>query len=236
MLTTLARATFVRLWRGGRAARRTYWIVFHLCMLVLVNSRAQALPLLALPFVLFIQHRRKRDLVGGVVQTLVALAWIALVARYNVDTRITTSDGPRGAILHYGSHPTELFTVLWHTVSNPDRMHFYGNSFIGLLGWLDAPLPRYFYLSSVVALGPQSLHAWDVPRAGETSCRRRHGRAGAGQRIDRFLSMLANWTPQPAVDIDGVQGRYFHAGRAYIRVGDVIGVYAPPCGRSDSAR
>lgn len=210
MLAVLTLSTFVALWRASEKPSSLYWIAFHISLFVLVNGRAQALPLLALPFVLFAAHRRSRDLGIAIAQTLCALAWIALVARYNVDTRIAGSLGLRAAAVHYGGNPAELLTVVWHTLTNKARLQFYGNSFVGVLGWLDIYLPPAFYTFTAIV-----LLATFVASAGRPASRRDLLAAGTmlllalASTAIVFFAMLATWTTQPARDIEGVQGRYF---------------------------
>jgi len=229
MLTTLVLSTFLRLWRDGAGAGASIRVLFYVSLFVLVNSRAQALPLLLLPFVLFWGNRCKSDGVAGMLQVVLAAGWILIAARYNVDARISNTLGLRGAVLHYGTQPVELLKVLWHTISSKARLQFYWESFVGILGWLDIRLPRMFYLLSGAALlvlilcGVGRLSSRRDTIASSILCL-----TALASLVIVFFAMLATWTSQPAAQIEGVQGRYLMQPALILGYAMVLAFPSPP--------
>ncbi|WP_159459374.1 DUF2142 domain-containing protein [Caballeronia concitans] len=109
-------------------------------------------------------------------------------------------------------HPAAVFTIALETLRT--NAWFYFTSFTGVLGWLDAPLTRSFYLAAgaacVAALIATSL---DRNSFDEASNRRRlmlvlpmlicFGLT--------FAALYLTWTPVGQWVVEGVQGRYLTA-------------------------
>lgn len=109
----------------------------------------------------------------------------------------------RDFVLH---HPLAYLSVLARTVEV--WWQFYWQSLVGILGWLNVPLPGFVYtlaavglLLSVVGMPPTGrrqplwLSAWDLALA-----------AGAFALI--ITSLYVYWTPPHQAFAEGVQGRY----------------------------
>lgn len=81
----------------------------------------------------------------------------------------------------------------------------YAEEFVGRLGWLDTPLPRWYVVLALIvvaagflaAVGGASRRSW-LPIS-----------AVIGGVVLVFVSQYFSWTQPGAATVDGVQGRYF---------------------------
>ncbi|WP_233848404.1 DUF2142 domain-containing protein [Paraburkholderia sp. HD33-4] len=202
----------VSLFRRGLERERSFptWmgVLLILSAFLVMSSRPQLFPIALFPASVFWVRRDRRALVVTAIATLGALAWIIHglgVVNMGHPRSMTT-----GQILSmYAHHPMELIAVFARTLSDPGYLAFYWHSFVGILGWLDTPMPASIYLSAAVALIVAAAISFsrDVSRCARwlpIFC------AAAALGL-AFLAMLITWTDQPAQFIVGVQGRYFTA-------------------------
>ncbi len=181
-----------------------------LCIGLLATSRTHLLPLLALPYyVAWQRHSRREAYLGGLV-TLASLAWVLFALSSTNDPRVVRSHSTTALLMHYAADPMAFFKVVWTSVADEKIFHFYQQSFIGILGWLDTKLPEHFYAVLWVGLGLCGL-ACVSPIESRSDGRARLlllGMALASTGLI-FLALLVTWTPHPASVVLGVQGRYF---------------------------
>jgi uncharacterized membrane protein len=210
-LSLLCFGLFFRSLQGTDEDRLSRAIALALGLFVLVTTRVQLLPMLALPFLLAWRHRRPRQAILGAAAIALSATWLIVAVRATIDTRVTRTITTIDAIAYYLSHPDRLVGVLWSTVNDPNLQAFYGQSFIGVIGWLDAPLMRPFY--AVLSLG---LFVFIIMAASSPRSWRDHGLLrlvligmGLTSSLLVFFAMLVTWTPHPALQVSGVQGRYF---------------------------
>jgi len=185
-------------------------ILLALCIALLTSSRMQLLPLLLLLWSCSRQTGQKKYLYYALAAGIFTLTWILLSITSVVDTKVTTSLTPMQAISFYLAHPITGVQVLFSTLTNLAMLKSYATSFIGVLGWLDASLPKVQYglLGALLVLLLVLCLSW-----------RPQGLAKYHQRIlvlcavcsmgIVFAALLIQWTPHPATLILGVQGRYF---------------------------
>jgi len=185
-------------------------ILLALCIALLTSSRMQLLPLLFLLWSCSRQTEQKKYLYYAAAVGIFTFTWILLSITTVVDTKVTTSLMPIQTISFYLAHPITGVQVLFSTLTNLALLKSYATSFIGVLGWLDASLPKAQYgllgalLVFLVALSfswrPQGLNKY-------------HQRILVLCAICSigivFAAVLIHWTPHPATLILGVQGRYF---------------------------
>src|SRR5690606_29208317 len=112
---------------------------------LVASCRANMLPMLLLPFVAALVLRDRRMLIAALIVALFVVTWTL----FTINTTVYPP-GPRGSdssarLLFFLSDPIGLARILWNTLSDPDLRAFYLHSFIGVLGWLDAPLPELLY-------------------------------------------------------------------------------------------
>ena len=189
-------------------------LAYALCILIalLITSRMHLMPLLLLIFLAFKYTKQKTYLWGGIFATLFAVGWILSTVLLVVDLRVATNLKPVELIAYYAMHPPALFTVLFNTFTSATTLKSYATAFIGVLGWLDASLPKIQYgvLGSLLVLLTLSCFSWrpktikPINQLALVTC-------SLGSITIIFFSLLVQWTPHPATIILGVQGRYFFA-------------------------
>jgi uncharacterized membrane protein len=180
------------------------------CIFLLATSRTHLLPLLALPFYLAWRRQTRRDFYLGCWVVAGAIAWTLFALQSTSDPRVVRDHTSTELLLHYASDPIAFFKVVLASLADHELFTFYQQSFIGILGWLDTPLPRYFYPALWTGLGLCGL----ASVSGSTLRRDWSARlllAGVALACIglTFLALLVTWTPHPASMVQGVQGRYF---------------------------
>lgn len=208
-LTVLLLSLFWRLRSDGRSARRLHWWFFFASLMLVASSRPHALPLLALPLLLY-RNRADRWVLGiGVAVAVCVVGWTVVT----VKTTVYGSEGILAVdhlskLLHYLRYPQTFFSVLQDTVSDTDRIRFYKNSFIGVLGWLDTWLtrPAYHRFGALLLI---ALVVTLMSSRGEWRIRLSILGLALGSSLLIFLALLVQWNPVGATVIEGVQGRYF---------------------------
>jgi len=185
-------------------------ILLALCIALLTSSRMQLLPLLFLLWSCSRQTEQKKYLYYAAAVGIFTLTWILFSISTVVDTKVTTSLTPIQAISFYLTHPITGVQVLFSTLTNLAILKSYATSFIGVLGWLDASLPKaqYGLLGALLVFLVALCFSW-----------RPQGLSKHHQSVlvlcalcsigIVFAALLIQWTPHPATVILGVQGRYF---------------------------
>ena len=188
------------------------WMALTLCILIalLTTSRIHLMPLLLLLFLAYRLTRQKTYLWGGIAAIGFTIIWILLTMKFVVDLRVVTSLKGAGLIAYYATHPLDLFQVFFNTFTSIGTLKSYATAFIGVLGWLDASLPKvqYAILGALLGLLAFASFSWR-PRTITPSVQATFGICALGSVAIIFLSLLVQWTPHPATIILGVQGRYF---------------------------
>ena len=181
-----------------------------LCIALLTSSRMQLLPLLLLLWSCSRHSGQKKYLYYAAAVGIFTLTWILLSITTVVDTKVTTSLTPIQAIGFYLTHPITGIQVFFSTLTNLALLKSYATSFVGVLGWLDASLPKaqYSLLGALLAFLVALCFSW-----------RPQGLSKHHQSVlvlcavcsmgIVFAALLIQWTPHPATVILGVQGRYF---------------------------
>jgi len=187
------------------------WALLTLLCVMMGVSKQVYLPLAAL--VLWIPARkfggRRRQVVclavAGAGTAVAWGAWTLLVADMRVEFFSYTSVPDQLAfVLH---HPGQFLRIAFNTLSSHPSNQL--RSFIGILGWLDTPLPNRFIESYCFMLALTTL-----------ATGLREIRVSAGQRLlaialaaasvlALFIVLYASWTRVGDPIIEGIQGRYF---------------------------
>ncbi|WP_250492652.1 DUF2142 domain-containing protein [Caballeronia sp. GAWG1-1] len=109
-------------------------------------------------------------------------------------------------------HPAAVFKIAFDTMHA--NASFYRDSFIGVLGWLDAPLAGTFYstasVAGVVALIAGSLDRDPLDRGSNTMRLMLIVPMFVGFALT-FAALYLTWTPVGQMVVEGVQGRYLTA-------------------------
>lgn len=180
------------------------------CLLMVLTSRVHLLPMAALPFVSAWHRRRASDAAWGLAVLAGTVAWLAFAVTSTVDTRIPRNHGTMELIQHYMVAPWDFFSILARTCIDPELRTFYWHSFIGILGWLDAPLVQAFYpwITGGLLVCMLTGISWPADRQ-DAVFRLSLLTIAALSFLLIFFALLVTWTPHPARVIAGVQGRYF---------------------------
>jgi len=207
-LSVLTMSLFVNAADRGRKFSASSSCCLALCIFLLATSKTHLLPLVALPFYLAWLRGSRRDLHLGCWVAGGAVAWTLLALLSTNDQRIVRHRTTTELLLYYGADPYSFLQVVLATVV--DQLNFFQLSFIGLLGWLDTPLPANFYPILWTGLGLCALISVSVSTLRQDwQARLLLVAVSLASVALIFLAMLVTWTPHPAVVIQGVQGRYF---------------------------
>ncbi|NIF77438.1 DUF2142 domain-containing protein [Paraburkholderia sp. Cy-641] len=184
-------------WMGAALIISTFFVV---------SSRPQFFPMVILPASVFWIRKNRRALIVTGIASLGALAWIlqalGVVNMAHVRTMTTGQ-----VVSMYAHHPIQLAAVFVRTLTDMNHLDFYWKSFVGMLGWLDTPMPHTIYALSAAALIVTAAISFS---AGVNRLARWLPILCAVLAIGlAFVAMLITWTEQPARYIEGVQGRYF---------------------------
>lgn len=190
---------------------------------------------------LLVQEARRKTLlqalflsIGILLCAAVALGvfflWNRTVAGFSTDTPIAGAD-PASQVLFMMQHPGKAFRIL--TGSMTAQLSVNLRSMIGVLGWLDTPLPFVVYRSFYVLLlglalldgpggSPWALSAMLRGGKGKVALRgqRPLPNLGVWGRLWTALlflgiacavygSLYVVWSPVGGQEVSGVQGRYF---------------------------
>lgn len=189
---------------------RTFPWGLYICLFFLVTSRTHLLPLLLLPMFLAWQDRTKLAWLGWISLSLSSLLWVLYAMASTTDVRIVRDQTTSDLLRLYAYQPQDFLLLIWNTFQHHDLLHFYWQSFIGILGWLDTPLRNADYsilgaCLAIAAIASISWHRWRI----DFRCRALLLLVAFTSAAMVFLALALTWTPYPAQAIEGVQGRYF---------------------------
>lgn len=193
-----------------RIGSREWALLTLLCATVAVSKQVY-LPLGAL--VLWIPARKFGDrrrrivclVVAGAVTVLAWGAWTSWVAKTRVELLPYTS--VPGQIAFIRHHPGQFLRIVFTTLSDHPSNQL--RSFVGILGWLDTPLPNRFIKSYYFML---ALAALATGRPGiRVSARQRLLAIAVAAACVLALLVVCYviWTRAGGPIIEGIQGRYF---------------------------
>lgn len=207
----LVLSTFLRLvtdHERGISLRLVYTLAIAIALLS--ACRANLLPLLTLPFAVWWLFRTRTPLVLAIATAVFVLGWTMYTVKYTTYPPGARNIDHGARLIGYLLHPWEFGRIVFTTVTTPSIVNFYAVSFIGVLGWLDAPLPLSTYYAiagllisiAILSLSRRVLVSIGPARGLLAIC-------AVGAVLMTFLALLVQWTVGPATTVDGVQGRYF---------------------------
>ncbi|WP_395495730.1 DUF2142 domain-containing protein [Acetobacter sp. KSO5] len=205
----LALSTFCQITRLREQAPPALLAVFTISVALVSTCRLHALPILLLPFIVWLYTRKKTVLWQAVACSAFSIGWTMLAMKMTVSSPSQGSFAS-GKLLGILLHPFHFAHLLFNTVTDPDKQSFYIYSFLGILGWLDTLFPARFYFTESLLLVATALLAISWKNQRDTW---QISGILAGMGLTSFLliftALYLAWTPISASEIDGIQGRYF---------------------------
>jgi len=234
-LSVLCAGLFMRGALPNRPLSKPMLYMLSLSIFVLATTRFNLIPLVLLPGFLYFVNRNKAYLIHSCFLILFSLIWLVialqtihggwkeflylneysqqqLIASGSIDSLISTKGPATGEIILYYIRSPHLFgKILFTTITDINMLDLYWQSFIGILGWMDAPLLKYkFYVIFTVLLCILALVSvkWENPFVGK-SHRIWLALMVFFSLLLLFFIFLTSWNSFPAEIIDEIQGRYF---------------------------
>ncbi|RYH66511.1 MAG: DUF2142 domain-containing protein [Alcaligenaceae bacterium] len=185
-------------------------IVLYGLIIVLCTARTNLLPTLLIPLTLLFNRRSVSRFAVFLLVCTLTLGWIAFGISSTHDSRVVREHTTAEILISYISNPLEFFDLLFNTVSDDEIRRFYRDSYFGILGWLDTPIPRQavrILYAFAIIVGAVLVAATRWRR--ELSTRATLLAIGVISTFLIFLALALTWTNYPADKISGIQGRYF---------------------------
>ncbi|MBU0827404.1 MAG: DUF2142 domain-containing protein [Gammaproteobacteria bacterium] len=215
-LAVLTMSIFLRiLYLGGGRENAKLLTALYICLLIIINSRIYLFPMVLIPMYL---ARKNRSLwqwgVSGLL-VLLSVIWLIFGLATTMDDRVTRALSSSQIALAYIGNPNELVSLIWRTVTDSERFKLYATSFVGVLGWMDMPIPYKGFLLILVglfALGCAAAAQWwwrQQYMAFSYSDRALVIFVGVACVFCGFAAIAVTWNDYPADFISGLQGRYF---------------------------
>jgi uncharacterized membrane protein len=144
----------------------------------------------------------RRELLATLGISACTLVWVA----FSIRTASVPMHGADAAVQlrHLLHSPWAILPLAWHTMTGFGVGYL--REFIGVLGWLDTPLPRWFILAASAALGAGLLGVCASPSGPRPWLPVLVVILGSAAI---FGAQYLTWTHPGAPFVDGVQGRYF---------------------------
>ena len=194
-----------------------------LCLFSLATTRINLVVLTLLPIALYTTRRSYAYLVSSGAAVALSLMWIAFVLATVRGGHGNPPEVTSRIVAYYLHHIGSFFGVTYSTLTNGTLVQFYWKMFIGIFGWSSINIfPGGVLRSWGVFLAPTAYTAFSivlVALAALTFQPNHSPNSGRGSLwligitlLSAFLILpilLATWTPQPAIFIYGIQGRYF---------------------------
>ncbi len=179
---------------------------------MLVTSRTNLLPLLALPLLLLCQRFSGARLAAFMLLCAASVGWTLFVLLTTADARIERSHTTLQMVQIYLEDPLYFLGLVGSTLAHPDKGPFLAYSFVGILGWLDTFIPKPAMRGIWAVLAALALLATAYARREErqyTLLRAVLTACAVTSTLLAFFAIAVTWNDYPVAVIAGVQGRYF---------------------------
>lgn len=185
--------------------------ILSILVVLISTTRIHLISMVILLFLISFQTKNKRFTYISILSTFFSFSWILFSIKNTVDTRVPRSLSSIESIYHYLLHPLDFIKIFFNTISNYNMLKFYGESFIGKLGWLDTPLSFNHYIILFLTLLLLFALSLNSPshEANNRIARLSFLLIAGTSFFTIFTALLVSWTPLSAEVIHGVQGRYF---------------------------
>ncbi|MES2611780.1 MAG: DUF2142 domain-containing protein [Pseudomonadota bacterium] len=183
----------------------------YACTFLLVTSRTNLAPLLLLPLWLLARSFSGERLLAWLALCTACAGWTLYGLVTTADTRLVRAHSTLEILLLYARDPLGFARLVLHTLADPETGFFYAYSFVGMLGWLDASIPRgamkTVWCGIALALVATVWATKYVRR--DIAARSMLLLTGISSTVLIFLALAISWNDYPVAIISGVQGRYF---------------------------
>lgn len=185
--------------------------ILTLLIILIATTRIHLIPIFLLLFIISFQTKNKKYFVLSIITVFAIFSWVIFSIATTVDTRIPRSMSSTETIYYYFLHPLDFVKIFYNTISSINMLNFYGESFIGNLGWLDTPLQKIHYVIFYFSIFILFLLSTFSPShvMNNRTARISFFFIAIASIIAIFTALLVSWTPLPAEVIHGIQGRYF---------------------------
>ncbi|MEX5683700.1 DUF2142 domain-containing protein [Pseudomonas silesiensis] len=208
-LAVFAISVFMKISAEKENSKTILFTSLILSIVLLTSSRTHLLPLLLLPFASYFYTKQRRYLFAGIAISLLVITWIIIAIKFTTDGRPEAGASPGKTAVFYIEHPFILISTIFNTITDKNMILFYAESFIGILGWLDAQFERVIYIvffalitfAMLVSVSLEKIKKELIPRSILLIC-------SLSAVILMFIALLLTWKTSQATIIQGVQGRY----------------------------
>lgn len=178
-------------------------ILLFLSLVCLICHRIHMFPLVFVPIFIYYKYQDKKLLIMCIALVAIFFIWIVYtsLAKPIYQTGISIND----AALYYITHPVMTLNILSNTFSDT-FISLKLKQFIGILGWLDAPLAPLSYKIIYFFYGIIALCTINIKKSVLTLS---SIFLVLGPILCMFFIALCAFTKFPAQTILGIQGRYF---------------------------
>ncbi|WP_157405922.1 DUF2142 domain-containing protein [Acidovorax sp. CF316] len=209
-LALLVLSLFLQQWQEGKATR---WqaFAFYGAIFLLVTSRTNLIPIVLLPMVLLLRHRSWQRLAATATLLAASAGWTLYGMIHTQDGRVVRALSTGQIIGAYLREPVEFLRLVGRTIADPFQGHLIVSSFVGNLGWADAPIPRFALATIGCGLLLAALLTVAATRyqKADLAIRATLVLAALGSAMLAFFALAVTWNPYPVRVIEGLQGRYF---------------------------
>lgn len=209
-LALLVLSLFLLQWQEGKATR---WqaFAFYASIFLLVTSRTNLIPIVLLPLVLLLRHWSWQRLAATATLLAASTGWTLYGLIHTQDHRVVRALSTGQIIGTYLRDPLDFLRLVGRTIADPFQGHLIASSFVGNLGWADAPIADL----ALVTIGCGLLLAAGLTVAATSYQKADLGIratllvAAVGSALLAFFALAVTWNDYPARVIEGLQGRYF---------------------------
>lgn len=209
-LALLVLSLFLLQWQEGKATR---WqaFAFYASIFLLVTSRTNLIPIVLLPLVLLLRHWSWQRLAATATLLAASAGWTLYGLIHTQDHRVVRALSTGQIIVTYLRDPLDFLRLVGRTIADPIQGHLIASSFVGNLGWTDAPIADLalvtigcgLLLAACLTVAATSYHKADLGIRATLLV------AAVGSALLAFFALAVTWNGYPVRVIEGLQGRYF---------------------------
>lgn len=207
-LVIFAISAFKKLMRDETINKNIFYTLI-VSLFVIITSRINLLPLLLIPFLISYRFKHRWLWLCSIVLLSVVIAWLIYALLTTIDNRVERDVSTSQLLFHYITQPWDILILTIKSVFHNQLGGFYLKSFVGILGWLDTPLPNGAIITIWLCMVTLVVISISMPLIKNNKVESISLLIIAiASFFLTFFLLLITWTPHPANLIQGVQGRY----------------------------